>query len=70
MLALSRRSQEAVVVGGLNGFERMLKIIELEVRGGEVKLGFELDPAVSGHRSEGWERIRAAGAQALAGLGG
>jgi carbon storage regulator len=58
MLVLTRKSQEAVVVGGLNGFERMLKVIVLEVRGDKVKLGFEIDPAVPVHRSELWERIR------------
>jgi len=59
MLVLSRRSQEAVVVGGLDGFEQMLKVIVLDVRGGKVKLGFELDPGVPVHRLEIWERIRA-----------
>ncbi len=59
MLVLTRKSQEAVVVGGLDGFERMLKVIVLEVRGGKVKLGFELDATVPVHRLEVWERIRA-----------
>jgi carbon storage regulator CsrA len=59
MLVLTRKSQEAVVVGGLNGFERMLKVIVLEVRGSKVKLGFDIDTAVPVHRSEVWERIRA-----------
>jgi carbon storage regulator CsrA len=59
MLVLSRRSREAVVVGGLDGFERMLKVIVLEIQGGKVKLGFEVDAAVPVHRSEVWERIRA-----------
>jgi carbon storage regulator CsrA len=59
MLVLTRKSQEAVVVGGFNGVERMLKVIVLEVRGGKVKLGFEIDAAVPVHRSEVWERIRA-----------
>jgi carbon storage regulator len=59
MLVLSRRSQEAVVVGGLDGFEQMLKVIVLDICGGKVKLGFELDAAVPVHRQEIWERIRA-----------
>jgi carbon storage regulator CsrA len=59
MLVLSRKSKEAVVVGGLDGFERMLKVIVLEICGGKVKLGFELDATVPVHRLEVWERIRA-----------
>jgi carbon storage regulator CsrA len=59
MLVLSRKSREAVVVGGLDGFDRMLKVIVLEILNGKVKLGFEVDAAVPVHRSEVWERIRA-----------
>jgi carbon storage regulator CsrA len=59
MLVLSRKSQEAVVVGGLDGHQQMLKVFVLEICGGKVKLGFELDAAVPIHRLEVWERIRA-----------
>jgi sRNA-binding carbon storage regulator CsrA len=31
MLVLSRRSQEAVMIGGAVGFERLLKVIVLEI---------------------------------------
>ncbi len=41
MLVLSRKSQEAVVVSGTSGIEQLLKVTVLEVRGGNVKLGFE-----------------------------
>jgi carbon storage regulator len=60
MLVLSRKNQEAVVVGGANGFEQVLKVTVLEVRGGSVKLGFEASDEVPIHRAEVWERIRAA----------
>ena len=60
MLVLSRRSREAVAVGGCEGFEHLLKITVLEIRGASVKLGFEVDTAVSVHRWEVWERILAA----------
>jgi carbon storage regulator CsrA len=60
MLVLSRKSQEAVVVGGSVGFERMLKVTVLEIGGGKVRLGFEVDKAVPVHRWEVWERIQAA----------
>jgi carbon storage regulator len=59
MLVLSRKSQESVVVGGSNGFEHVLKVTVLGVRGSIVRLGFEVDPGVPVHRSEVWERIQA-----------
>jgi carbon storage regulator CsrA len=59
MLVLTRKSQEAVVVGGSAGFERLLKVTVLEIAGGKVKLGFEVDKDVPVHRWEVWERIRA-----------
>jgi carbon storage regulator CsrA len=61
MLVLSRKSQEAVVVGGAEGFERVLKVTVLEISRGKVRLGFEVDGDVPVHRLEVWERIRAAG---------
>jgi len=61
MLVLTRKSQEAVVVGGSVGFERVLKVTVLGIAGGKVRLGFEVDEGVPVHRWEVWERIRAAG---------
>jgi len=55
MLVLTRKSQEAVVIRGSAGFERLFKVIVLEVERGNVKLGFPV------HRLEVWERIRANG---------
>ena len=57
MLVLSRKSQESVVVGGADRFERMLKITVLEIGPGRVKLGFEADSDIPVHRWEVWERI-------------
>ena len=57
MLVLSRKSQESVVVGGTNGFERLLKVTVVAIQGGKVRLGFEIDPSVPVHREEVWERI-------------
>jgi carbon storage regulator len=59
MLVLSRKNQESVVVGGADGFHRLLKVTVLGIRGTNVKLGFEVDPGVPVHRAEVWERIRA-----------
>jgi carbon storage regulator len=58
MLVLSRKNQESVVVGGSDGFERLLKITVVEIRGSRVRLGFEVDAGVPVHRLEVWERIR------------
>ena len=65
MLVLTRKSQEAVVVGGAVGFERLLKITVLEIDGGKVRLGFEVDREVPVHRWEVWERIRSTGRPAI-----
>jgi carbon storage regulator len=59
MLVLSRKNQESVVIGGADGFQRLMKVTVLGIRGANVKLGFEVDADVPVHRSEVWERIRA-----------
>ena len=61
MLVLSRKNREAVVVGGGNGIDPLLKITVLEVTGGRVKLGFEANSDVPVHRLEIWERMHASG---------
>lgn len=61
MLVLTRKSQEAVVVGGSVGFERMLKVTVLEITGLKMRLGFEIDKEVPVHRWEVWERIQTEG---------
>jgi carbon storage regulator len=57
-LVLTRKNQEAVVVGGSGGFERLLKVTVLEIKGGCVRLGFEVDADVPVHRMEVWQRIQ------------
>jgi carbon storage regulator len=59
MLVLSRKSRESVVVGGSGGFQRLLKVKVLAIKGASVKLGFDVDGEVPVHRSEVWERIQA-----------
>ena len=61
MLVLSRKSQEAVVVGGSGGFERQLTVTVLQISNGRVRLGFEIDEEVPVHRLEVWERLRVNG---------
>jgi carbon storage regulator len=59
MLVLSRKDRESVVVGGADGFHRLLKVTVLGIKGTNVKLGFEVDADVPVHRAEVWERIQA-----------
>jgi carbon storage regulator CsrA len=61
MLVLARKSREAVVIGGVEGFPRLLKVIVLEISHGKVKLGFDVAADVPVHRLEVWERIQAEG---------
>jgi carbon storage regulator len=61
MLVLSRKNRESVVVGGSDGFHRVLKVTVLAIKGANVKLGFEVAADVPVHRAEVWERINAAG---------
>ena len=68
MLVLSRKSQESVIVGGADGLHRLLKVKVLEIKGGRVQLGFEVDPKIPVHRSEVWERIHGSGHDQPAGL--
>ena len=57
MLVLSRKNNEAVVVGGSEGFERMIKITVVEITGRRVRLAFEAAADVPVNRFEVWERI-------------
>jgi carbon storage regulator len=59
MLVLTRKNQESVVVGGSNDLDHVLKVTVLDIRGSQVKLGFDAHDHVPIHRSEVWERIRA-----------
>ncbi len=57
VLVLTRKSQESVVVGGSDRFQRILKVKVLEIRGDKVKLGFDVEADVPVHRLEVYERI-------------
>ena len=63
MLVLARKSSESVEIDGAYGGQRVreLKVTVLEIRGGTVKLGFEVDADVRILRSEVAERIRTGG---------
>jgi len=59
MLVLSRKREESVVVGGSSASAQMVKVTVLEIRGGQVTLGFEGNKDVPVYREEVWERIQA-----------
>ena len=61
MLVLSRKNQESVVIGGSDGLDSLMKVTVLDIRGTNVRLGFEVDASVPVHRSEVWERINGNG---------
>lgn len=61
MLVLTRKSLESVVIGEPGDAEPLLKVTVLNIRRGQVRLGFESDAQVPVHRWEVWQRIRAAG---------
>lgn len=61
MLVLSRKNDQAVVIGGADRSENLLRVTVLSIRNGSVRLGFEGNTDVVVHREEVWERIRAGG---------
>ena len=61
MLVLSRKRQQTVIVGGTVGFERLLTVTVLEITGGKVSLGFDVDAEVPVHRGEVWDQIHKPG---------
>ena len=61
MLVLSRKNRESVVIGGSDGLHRLLKVTVLDIAGGKVRLGFDVDPDIPVHREEVWERINGNG---------
>lgn len=64
MLVLSRKSQESVVIGGNDAFSRLLRVTVLDISGGKVRLGFEIDADIPVHRKEVWDRIQVENATA------
>ena len=63
MFILSRRREESVIVDGFNSPKRALKVTILEVKGGRVKLGLEVnaDVPIPIQRSQAWELVRGIG---------
>ena len=57
MFILSRKSEESVIVDGFNSPKRALKVTVLEVKGGRVKLGFEVSANKVVRRTQAWSRV-------------
>ena len=57
MLILSRKNGEAVVIGGVRGLDRTIKVTVVDLKNGRVRLAFDADAAVPVHRLEVWKRI-------------
>lgn len=68
MLVLSRRQQESVMIGTPDGGSSLCKVTVLEIKGGRVKLAFEVDRGVPVHRFELWQRIGSDGKQRDTGI--
>jgi len=57
MLVLSRKCNESVVIGAIDGTREVCRVTVLGIHHGKVQLGFEVNDDVPVHRSEVWERI-------------
>jgi len=57
MLVLTRKNDEAVVIGGAGRLEDILRITVLKVHRGSVTLGIDANTAVPIHREEVWARL-------------
>lgn len=53
MLALTRRIGEKVIIG-----ENVVTMTVLQIRGNQVKLGFDADSSINIHREEIYNRIQ------------
>ena len=70
MLVLSRKPLESVMVGASDGGPSVCKVTVLEICGGRVRLGFDVDSHVPVHRLELWAKLRAQESVALAAIAG
>lgn len=57
MLVLTCKNRESAVVGGSSRSDYVLTVTALDVRGGKVRLGFEVEEDMPIHRWEVWQRI-------------
>jgi carbon storage regulator CsrA len=60
MLVLSRKRTESVIVDGFGGPSKTIRVTVLEIKGANVRLGFEVNRAIPIHREEVWHQVMAA----------
>ena len=58
MLVLSRKTDEQIVIIDPVTDQVLATVMVVEIRGREVKLGFDADPAIPIHRQEVWDAIQ------------
>ena len=51
MFVLSRKTEESVIIDGFSSLKNALKVTVLEVKGGRVRLGFEVNADAPVHDS-------------------
>jgi carbon storage regulator len=71
MLVLSRKCRQMIVIGGAKGFDPVITVTVLEIKGNAVRLGIAADAAVPVHRWEVWQQLQDGhpnGVPALAGI--
>lgn len=61
MLALTRRTGESIVIGGLDGNSPLVTVTLLEIRDGRIRLGFTGSSEIPIHREEVWIRLQPPG---------
>lgn len=57
MFIVSRKSEESIIVDGFNNPQRELKVTVLEIKGGRVKLAFEVNAGVPIHHPRAWTQL-------------
>lgn len=57
MLILTRKIDEAIVIGSNEQSQHLVRITVLRIENGKVRLGFDAGPSVHVHRSEVWQKI-------------
>ncbi|MBI5764721.1 MAG: carbon storage regulator [Planctomycetes bacterium] len=54
---MSRKSEESIIVDGFNNPQRELKVTVLEIKGGRVKLAFEVNAGAPIHHARAWTQL-------------
>ena len=57
MLVFKRKQAQAVVIGGRQHSDQIVKVTVLAINGSHVKLGFEAADHIAVHREEVWDRV-------------